>query len=142
MTVKSASEVSLALQEALEKGIDEILQAMSEARKGVASKLFTDDELEFFYSIGYTSYTQARFKEALAMFQRLARYRPAEPRFLKALAASNEVCGNLVAARDAYALLMCVAPDDLEAKSCHERCAAIVVGRASAAQASPGCDRR
>jgi tetratricopeptide (TPR) repeat protein len=136
MTVKSAPEMFDAAEKALDEGIDTILHALSEARNKAASTLFTDDELEFFYSIGYASYSQGKFEEALPMFQRVARYRPAEPRYLKAMAACHEVCGNMEAARNAYALLMCVDPNDAEAGSRFARCVAVLERQDLPVQAS------
>jgi tetratricopeptide (TPR) repeat protein len=126
MTVKPVPDNPDAMRAAIAEGIGDILGVMREAGTKAACRLFSDDELEFFYSIGYVSYTQSKFDEALAIFQRLARYRPAEPRYLKALAACHEALGDIKAARNAYALVMCVAPDDGDAANRFERCEAML----------------
>jgi tetratricopeptide (TPR) repeat protein len=97
---------------------------LSQARNLPSYKRFTDDELSYMYSVGYTLYSQKRYTDAANVFTLINIYRPFEVRYLKALAACQQMRQKWNDALDTYELVLTIDPEDNEAMRLRERCQA------------------
>lgn len=79
-----------------------------------SSQRFTDDELEYIYTIGHAYYKQGRFEKARDFFSFLKVYRPVDLRYLKALASAQQMCRQLQDAIHTYSLLFALDKNDHE----------------------------
>ncbi len=76
---------------------------------------FDDADLERVYAIAYRLFDQGRFGKAASHFGFLTLYRPASPRFLKGLGASQFMARDMEQAAATWALLVLLEPADAEA---------------------------
>ncbi len=86
----------------------------TELRNLPSSQRFTNDELEYIYTIGHAYYQQSQFEKARDFFSFLRIYSPVNLRYLKALAAAQQMCGQLQDAIDTYSFLIVLDENDPE----------------------------
>lgn len=93
------------------------LEALAAAFAAGASRLpganrLSDGDFEAIYALGHGLYAQQKFDEAAQHFGLLTVYRPAEPRYLRALAACRQRAGRYVEAIQSWSLLAFLAPEN------------------------------
>ncbi len=95
-----------------ERAVAEFKAAVADAP---AMRRFDDADLERVYAIAYRLFGQGRFDRAASHFGFLTLYRPASPRFLKGLGASQFMARDFERAAGTWALLVLLEPVDAEA---------------------------
>lgn len=97
-------------------------QLTTQIRNLPSSQRFTNDELEYIYTIGHAYYKQSQFEKARDFFSFLRIYSPVNLRYLKALAAAQQMCGQLQDAIDTYSFLIVLNGNDPEIIERHNSC--------------------
>jgi hypothetical protein len=90
------------------------------------NQIFSDNELEYVYSVSHSHYMEGNFKKAIKILIALTIFRPVNLRYLKALASAQQMDGQFLEAADNYALIMLFDPEDSEVNLRRERCLSLL----------------
>jgi type III secretion system low calcium response chaperone LcrH/SycD len=77
-----------------------------------SSKRFTEEQLETVYALGHSLYASGKYEEALRYFAFLTLYRPIDAKFLRGLAATQQMAKQYEAAIQVYSFLTLLDPHD------------------------------